>query len=65
MNGLQRLNDYVRNGGTLVINAAQSKNVPEQLLGVRLTNARRPEADSARCLAPNEETQDLNGQIFV
>jgi hypothetical protein len=60
---IQRLNDYVRNGGTLVINAAQNKNVPEQFSGVRLTNA-TAEADSARCLAPNEETQDLSGQMF-
>ena len=34
---IQRLNDYVRNGGTVVINAAQIKSVPEQFLGVRLT----------------------------
>lgn len=60
---IQRLNDYVRNGGTLVINAAQIKKVPEQFSGVRLLNA-NAEADSARCLEPNEETQDLNGQMF-
>jgi hypothetical protein len=60
---IKRLNDYVRNGGTLVINAAQIKNVPEQFSGVRLTNA-TAEADSARCLAPGEETQDLSGQMF-
>lgn len=60
---IKRLNDYVRNGGTAVINAAQIKNVPEQFAGVRLTNA-TAEADSARCLAPGEESQDLNGQIF-
>jgi hypothetical protein len=60
---IQRLNDYVRNGGTLVINAAQIKKVPEQFSGVRLLNA-NAEADSARCLAPNEEAQDLSGQMF-
>ena len=60
---IQRLNDYVRNGGTLVINAAQIKKLPERLLGVRLTNA-TGEAHNARCLASGEEVQDLKGQIF-
>ena len=59
----QKLADYVRNGGTVVLNAAQIKGVPAQLLGVRLTNEMR-EADSARCLASNEERQDLSGQMF-
>ena len=60
---IQRINDYVRNGGTLVINAAQIKNLSEQLLGVRLLND-TGEAHNARCLSPNEELQDLKGQIF-
>lgn len=60
---IQRLNDYVRGGGTLVINAAQLKKLPEQFAGVRLVNA-TAEADSARCLAPGEEPQDLSGQMF-
>ncbi|HKG79227.1 MAG TPA: hypothetical protein VKA78_07405, partial [Pyrinomonadaceae bacterium] len=60
---IQRLNDYVRNGGTLVLNAAQMKNLPQQLLGVRLIND-TGEAHNARCLAPGEEVQDLKGQIF-
>ena len=59
----QKLADYVRNGGTVVLNAAQIKGVPAQLLGVRLTNEMR-EADSARCLASNDERQDLSGQMF-
>jgi hypothetical protein len=58
-----QLEDYVRNGGTVVLNAAQIKNVPPQLLGVQLTNA-TAEADSARCLSPGEEAQDLSGQMF-
>ena len=58
-----QLNDYVRNGGTVVLNAAQIKNVPPQLLGVQLTNA-SAEADTARCLSPGEEAQDLSGQEF-
>src|SRR6185503_5109668 len=60
---IQRLNDYVRNGGTVVLNAAQLKKLPEQLLGVRLTNA-MGEAHNASCLSPGEEPQDLKGQIF-
>lgn len=60
---IQRLTNYVRNGGTVVINAAQITKMPEVFSGVRLTNA-RVEADSARCLATNEDPQDLNGQMF-
>jgi len=60
---IQRLNDYVRNGGTVVLNAAQFKKLPEQFLGVRLIND-TGEAHNARCLAPGEELQDLKGQIF-
>jgi hypothetical protein len=52
--------DYVRNGGTLVLNAAQINGVPAQLLGVRLTHA-TAEADSARCVSDGE---DLTGQMF-
>jgi len=60
---VQKINDYVRNGGTVVINAAQIKGIPEQLLGVHLTNE-TVEADSARCLSPGEAPQDLSGQTF-
>ncbi len=60
---IQRLNEYVRNGGTLVVNAAQSAKLPEQLLGVRLLNE-TGEAHNARCLATGEEPQDLQSQIF-
>ena len=60
---IKRLDAYVRNGGTLVLNAAQIKNVPEQFSGVRLRNE-TGEAHNARCLAPGEEPQDLKGQIF-
>jgi hypothetical protein len=58
-----RLTDYVQNGGTVVINAAQIKGLPEQLLGVRLTGA-TAEADAAKCLSPDEQMQDLSGQVF-
>jgi hypothetical protein len=60
---IQRLNDYIRNGGTVVLNAAQINKLPEQLLGVRLLNA-TGEAHNASCLSPGEEIQDLKGQIF-
>jgi hypothetical protein len=53
----------VRNGGTVVLNTAQIKKLPEQLLGVRLLNA-TGEAHNASCLSPGEEPQDLKGQVF-
>jgi hypothetical protein len=57
------LTDYVRNGGLVLLNGTQSINVPENLLGIRRANA-TAEADSARCLSPGEEAQDLSGQLF-
>jgi hypothetical protein len=59
----ESLNQYVRNGGLVVLNARQIKNVPAQVLGVRLTNE-TAEADTARCLLPGEDAQDLGGQVF-
>jgi hypothetical protein len=59
----QSLDKYVRNGGTVVLNSNQIRNVPQSLLGVRVTKATE-EADAARCLAPGEEAQDLSGQMF-
>jgi hypothetical protein len=60
---VQKITDYVRNGGTVVINAAQIKGIPERLLGIHLTNE-TVEADSARCLSPGERTPELSGQMF-
>jgi hypothetical protein len=60
---IQRLPEYVRNGGTVVLNAAQIKGIPEQLLGVHLTRE-TAEADTARCLLRGDEAQDLSGQLF-
>ena len=60
---IQRLTEYVHNGGTLVINAAQIKGVPAELLGVKMTGD-RGEADNGRCLSAGEELQDLTGQLF-
>ncbi len=59
----KRLEDYVRKGGVVVINAAQVKGLPEEFLGDRLTGA-KAEADDARCLSPNETGVDLRGQLF-
>jgi hypothetical protein len=58
-----KLGTYVRNGGTLVLNSAQTKGLPTDLLGIRLTGA-SAEADDAKCLSPNEPKQDLSGQMF-
>ncbi|HUQ34485.1 MAG TPA: hypothetical protein VM095_20355 [Pyrinomonadaceae bacterium] len=58
-----KLEDYVRKGGVLVINAAQTKGLSEELLGVRLTGE-KAENDYARCLSSNEAGTDLRGQVF-
>jgi hypothetical protein len=58
-----KLGSYVRNGGTLVLNSAQTKGLPNDLLGIRMTGA-TAEAHNAKCLSPNEPEQDLHGQIF-
>ena len=60
---IQLLTNYVRSGGTVVLNSAQIKGLPADLLGVRLSGA-TAEADNARCLSPGEATQDLHGQMF-
>ena len=59
----QSLDKYVRDGGTVILNSAQIRNVPQQALGVQITNA-MAEADSARCLSPGEAEHDLSGQLF-
>jgi hypothetical protein len=58
-----KLDDYVRKGGVLVINAAQVKGLSDELLGVHLPGI-AAEADDARCLMPNEPGTDLRGQMF-
>jgi len=60
---IQRLTEYVKFGGTVVLNAAQIKNFPTELVGLRLTGA-SAETDDARCLAPGETAQKLSGQMF-
>jgi hypothetical protein len=55
--------DYVLNGGIIVLNPVQIKNLSEKLIGVRLTGA-SAEADTARCVLPGEPAQNLSGQMF-
>jgi len=59
----KKLEDYVRNGGVVVLNAAQTKGLPMSLLGVRL-KGETSEADNARCLLPNEPAADLHSGVF-
>jgi hypothetical protein len=59
----QKLADYVRKGGVVVLNAAQAKGLPADLTGVRLLDATN-EADDARCLIGAEENANLRGQLF-
>ncbi|MGH9902348.1 MAG: DUF7408 domain-containing protein, partial [Pyrinomonadaceae bacterium] len=58
-----RLKDYVRRGGTVVVNAAQAEGLTRELLGVRPLGA-TAEGEDARCLAPNEPAADVGGQVF-
>jgi hypothetical protein len=60
---IKRLSDYVRSGGTVVVNAAQVKGLPVELLGVQ-TTGESAEADSGRCVSPGERPQNLSGQVF-
>ena len=59
----KKLEDFVRKGGTVVINSAQAKGLPPALLGVAMSG-KTGDADSARCLAPNESLQNLSGNVF-
>lgn len=59
----QKLADYVRRGGVVVVNAAQVKGLPVDLTGVRLLDE-TVEADDARCLIGVEENANLRGQLF-
>jgi hypothetical protein len=58
-----QLSDYARKGGVVVLNAAQAKGLPEELIGVRFTGA-GAEADDAECLMKDEPAADLRGNLF-
>src|SRR6185369_4758037 len=60
---IKRVTDYVNSGGSIVLNAAQVKKLPEQLLGVRLLNA-TGEANDARSVLSDEASLNLSGQMF-
>ncbi|MFN2579447.1 MAG: hypothetical protein ABR607_17400, partial [Pyrinomonadaceae bacterium] len=47
----------------VVLNAAQAKGLSETLLGLRVTGV-TAEADNAKCLMANEQTQNLGGQMY-
>ncbi|HMH42468.1 MAG TPA: hypothetical protein VK557_03215, partial [Pyrinomonadaceae bacterium] len=59
----KKLQEYVRNGGTVVLNAAQVKGLPAEFLGIRMTGE-IGEAHNATCLSPHESSQDLHGGVF-
>jgi len=62
----EQLKSYVRKGGVVVLNSAQVKGLPEDLLGVRLTGALTAEADDAKCLLPGDEAgADLRGGVYA
>ncbi|HEY5884892.1 MAG TPA: hypothetical protein VIT88_09415, partial [Pyrinomonadaceae bacterium] len=60
---VSRLQDYVKSGGTVVLNAAQIKGLPSEFIGVKLRGT-SAEADSAHCIVPGELPHDLTGQMF-
>ncbi|HEY0173071.1 MAG TPA: hypothetical protein VGB98_18825 [Pyrinomonadaceae bacterium] len=59
----RRLKTYVEKGGTVVLNAAQAKGLPAELLGVRSLGS-EAEADDAECVATAEPKTDLAGQVY-
>jgi hypothetical protein len=59
----RRLTAYAQKGGTVVLNAAQVKGLPDDLAGVRSLGS-TAEADDAVCLAPEETKVDLAGQVY-
>jgi hypothetical protein len=59
----RKLEEYVRGGGTVLLNAAQAKELSAVLLGVRLTGE-TGEAGDAHCLGANEPREDLRGGVF-
>ena len=58
-----KLDQFVRGGGVLVLNAAQVKGLPVELTGVELTDE-TVEADRALCSVSSEAARDLSGQMF-
>lgn len=59
----ERLAEYVRKGGVVVLNASQVGGLPVSFVGMRF-NSSSADADDAKCLINAAETQDLRGQLF-
>ncbi len=59
----KKIEEYIRNGGLVLLNSAQIKGLPTSLLGVRLKNE-TAEAHNAKCLTENDAPIDLHGGIF-
>jgi hypothetical protein len=59
----KKLEDYVSNGGLLVLNAAQVAGLSEEWLGIKLLD-KTEEADEAHCDLPGNDEPDLRGQLF-
>ncbi|HEX3086861.1 MAG TPA: hypothetical protein VHP99_20145, partial [Pyrinomonadaceae bacterium] len=59
----RKLEDYVRSGGVVVVNAAQVNGLAPALLGVTVAG-KIGESHNAECLASGEPTQNLHGGIF-
>ena len=60
---VKKLEDYVRGGGVVVLNSAQTKGLPTSLLGIRETG-QTGEAHNAKCLVPGDPVSDLHSGIF-
>jgi hypothetical protein len=60
---VKKLEDYVRGGGVVVLNSAQTKGLPMSLLGIRETG-QTGEAHNAKCLVPGDPVSDLHSGIF-
>jgi hypothetical protein len=60
---VKKLEDYVRSGGVVVVNSAQTRGLPMSLLGIRETG-QTGEAHNAKCLLPNDPVSDLHSGIF-
>ena len=58
------LKAYAEKGGVVVLNAAQTKGLPSELLGVRLLGT-KAESDDAQCLSQDEAKTDLAGQVYT
>ena len=59
----RKLERYVRGGGVVMLNAANSSGLPSDFLGVQEFGA-LIEDNSARCLSPGESQPNLDGQMY-